>query len=198
MNLLRDIPVGDNAPDVVNMVVEVIRGSRDKYEYTPEYEVFFLDRVLHSSVVFPVDYGFMPQTLDDDNDPLDMMVLSYEPLQVGCVVRVRPIGVLIMEDEAGDDAKILSVPQADPRYNEFNDLNNVPRHLLLEIQEFFETYKRLEPKKWVKIKSWKNSEEAKKVIKYTIRLYNQSISCPQMAVSRYSTLSSNPFNSSVF
>ncbi|MDQ1281630.1 MAG: inorganic pyrophosphatase [Thermoproteota archaeon] len=175
MNLFRDIPVGDKAPDIVNMVVEVGRGSRDKYEYRPEYEAFFLDRVLHSSVVFPVEYGFMPQTLDDDKDPLDMMVLSYEHLQVGCVLRVRPIGVLIMEDEAGDDAKILSVPIADPRYNEFNDLNDVPSHLLLEIQEFFETYKRLEPKKWVKIKCWKNCEEAKKVIKYTMNLYTKSI-----------------------
>ncbi len=176
MNLLRDIPVGDKAPDIVNMVVEVVQGSRDKYEYKPEYEAFFLDRVLHSSVVFPVDYGFMPQTLDDDNDPLDIMALSYEQLQVGCILRVRPIGVLIMEDEAGKDAKILSVPIADPRYNEYNDLDDVPSHLFLEIQEFFETYKRLEPKKWVKIKGWKNAEEAKRIIKHTMHIYDQKSS----------------------
>lgn len=174
MNLLRDIPAGCNAPNIVNVVIEVGRGSRDKYEYKPEYEAFFLDRVLHSSVVFPVEYGFIPQTLGEDKDPLDIMILSYEHLEVGCIVEVRTIGALIMQDEAGEDTKILSVPKADPRYDGYNDLKDVPPHLLLEIQEFFETYKRLEPKKWVKIKCWKNCEEAKKLIDYAMNLYKKS------------------------
>lgn len=101
MNLWRDIPAGDYPPNLVNVVIEVIMGSRDKYEYKIDWEAFVLDRVLYSSVVFPVDYGFIPQTWFDDNDPLDIMVLSHEPLEVGCVIKARTVGVLIMEDEEG-------------------------------------------------------------------------------------------------
>jgi len=173
MNLWRDIPVGDNPPNTVNVIIEVISGSRDKYEYDINLEVFVLDRILHSSVVFPVEYGFIPQTWFDDNDPLDIMILSYEPLEVGCLVKARTIGVLIMEDEGGEDPKILSVPISDPRFNGINDLTDVHPHKLREIQEFFEVYKRLEPKKWVKFKTWKNAEEAQKIIDYAISLYRQ-------------------------
>lgn len=173
MNLWRDIPSGDNPPDLLNVVVEVVSRSRDKYEYNLKWEAFVLDRVLHSSVVFPVEYGFIPQTWFDDNDPLDIMVLSYEPTEVGCIIKVRPIGVLIMEDEEGEDPKILSVPVSDPRFDGFHDITDVHPHLLREIQEFFEVYKRLEPKKWVKFKSWKNAEEARKVINYSINLFKK-------------------------
>lgn len=174
MNLWRDIPSGDKIPEVVNVIIEVISGSRDKYEYNLEWEAFVLDRVLHSSVVFPVEYGFIPQTWFDDDDPLDVMVLSYEPMEVGCVVKARAIGLLIIEDEEGEDPKILSVPMRDPRFNGFHDLNDVHPHTLREIQEFFETYKRLEPRKWVKFKAWKNAEEAKKTIDYAINLYKKT------------------------
>jgi inorganic pyrophosphatase len=156
MNLWKDIPVGDKPPELVNVIVEVISGSRDKYEYNTEWEAFVLDRVLHSSVVFPVEYGFIPQTWFDDNDPLDIMVLSYEPLEVGCIIKARTIGVLIMEDEEGEDPKILSVPimhACMPRFDGFRDIKDVHPHMLREIQEFFEIYKRLEPKKWVKFKA---------------------------------------------
>jgi len=173
MNLWRDIPAGDDPPTLINVVVEVIGGSRDKYEYKIDWEAFVLDRFLHSSVVFPVEYGFMPQTWFEDNDPLDIMVLSYEPLEVGCVVKARVIGALIMEDEEGEDPKILSVPTNDPRYHGYTDIGNVHPHLLREIQEFFETYKRLEPKKWVKFKTWKNAEEAKEIVNHAIELYKK-------------------------
>jgi inorganic pyrophosphatase len=173
MHLWRDIPVGDKPPRLVNVVVEVVSGSRDKYEYKLELDAFVLDRVLHSSVVFPVEYGFIPQTLFKDNDPLDIMVMSYEPLEVGCIVKVRIIGVLVMEDEEGDDPKILSVPASDPRFNGYNDLIDVHPHKLREIQEFFEVYKRLEPKKWAKFKNWKNAEEAQEIVKYAITLFRQ-------------------------
>ena len=176
MNLWRDIPPGDDPPRVLNAVVEVISRSRDKYEYNCEWEVFFLDRILHSSVVFPVEYGFIPQTWFHDNDPLDVMVLSYEPLEVGCIVKVRPIGLLILEDEKGEDPKILSVPISDPRFNGYQSLSDVHPHLLREIQEFFETYKRLEPKKWVKFKAWKDREEAEKLVKYAIDLFRKTFS----------------------
>jgi len=173
MNLWRDIPAGDNPPNIVNVIIEVIMGSRDKYEYNLDWEVFVLNRVLYSSVVFPVDYGFIPQTWFDDNDPLDIMILSYEPLEVGCLVKARTIGVLVMEDEEGEDPKILSVPINDPRFDGFKDLKDVHPHMLREIQEFFEVYKRLEPKKWVKFKTWKNAEEAKKIINYSMDLYRK-------------------------
>lgn len=173
MNLWKDIPAGDKPPRLVNMIVEVISGSRDKYEYKIEWEAFVLDRVLHSSVVFPVEYGFVPQTWFDDNDPLDIMVMSYEPLEVGCVIKTRVIGALIMEDE---DPKILSVPTGDPRFDGYNDLNDVHPHKLREIQEFFEVYKRLEPRKWVKFKAWKNAQEAKKIVNYALGLYKRKTS----------------------
>lgn len=176
MNLWHDVPSGDRPPDLVNVVVEVISGSRDKYEYKFEWQAFVLDRVLHSSVVFPVEYGFIPQTWFDDNDPLDIMVLSHEPLEVGCIVRTRVIGVLMMEDEEGGDPKILAVPTGDPGFEGYNDLANVHPHKLREIQEFFEVYKRLEPKKWVKFKEWRNAKEAKKIVNYAIKLFRERFS----------------------
>lgn len=174
MNLWRDVPVGDDPPRIVNAVVEVISGSRDKYEYNREWQAFVLDRVLHSSVVFPVEYGFIPQTWFHDNDPLDIMILSYEPLEVGCIVKVRPIAVLVLEDEEGEDPKVLSVPISDPRFDGYASLSDVHPHLLREIQEFFETYKRLEPKKWVRFKAWKDSEEGRKLVEYSLNLYRQT------------------------
>lgn len=173
MNLWKDIPSGDKPPEIVNAVIEVIGGSRDKYEYHKKWEAFVLDRVVHSSVVFPIEYGFIPQTWFDDDDPLDILVLSEEPLEVGCIARARVIGVLVMEDEAGEDPKILSVPVDDPRFNGMNDIKDVHPHELKEIQEFFETYKRLEPKKWVKFKAWRNAKEAQKIVIYAMKLYKK-------------------------
>jgi len=175
MNVWRDVPVGDNPPVLLNMIIEVISGSRDKYEYYSPWESFMLDRIIPSSVVFPVDYGFVPQTWYDDDDPLDIMVLSYEPLEVGCLVKVRVIGALIIEDERGIDPKILSVLVNDARFEGYKDITDVHPHRLREIQEFFETYKRLEPTKWAKFKEWKNCEDAKKIVEYAIEKYKQNI-----------------------
>ncbi len=173
MDLWKNIPSGDNPPEILNGVIEVISGSRDKYEYKHEWEVFVLDRVIPSSVVFPIEYGFIPQTWSEDNDPLDIMVLSYEPLEVGCVVKVRVIGALIMEDEHGDDPKILSVLVNDARFEGFMDINDVHKHKLKEIQEFYETYKRLEPHKFVKFKEWRNAAEAKRIVDYSIKRFEE-------------------------
>ncbi len=173
MNLWSDLPAGDNPPNTVNVIIEVISGSRDKYEYNIDWEVFILDRTLYSSVVFPVEYGFIPKTWFNDNDPLDTMVMSHEPLEVGCLVKARTIGALIMEDEEGEDPKILSVPISDPRFNGVNDLNDVHPHQLREIQEFFEVYKRLEPKKWTKFREWKNAESAREIVRHAMRLYEE-------------------------
>ncbi|MCS7120805.1 MAG: inorganic diphosphatase [Nitrososphaerota archaeon] len=171
MNLWRDIPCGEKPPEILNMVIEVISGSRDKYEYNTQWETFVLDRIIPSSVVFPVEYGFVPLTWFDDEDPLDIMALTYEPLEVGCIVKVRVIGGLIVEDEKGVDPKILSVLVNDARFEGYRDINDVHSHKLREIQEFFETYKRLEPHKWVKFKEWKNAKEAMKIVEYAIKKF---------------------------
>ena len=171
MNLWKDMPAGDQPPTLLNMVIEVMAGSRAKYEYRSELEVFVLDRVIPSSVVFPVEYGFVPQTWAEDNDPLDIMVLSYEPLEVGCVVKVRVVGVLIVEDEKGEDAKVLSVPVNDARFDGYQNITDVHPHRLREIQEFFETYKRLEPIKWAKFKKWEDLQGASALVQRAMENY---------------------------
>ena len=171
MNYCKDIPVGERTPEVLNAVIEVVSGSRDKYEYKAEWEAFTLDRMIPSSVVFPIEYGFVPQTWYDDNDPLDIMVMSYEPLEVGCIVRVRVIGVLEIEDEKGVDSKILSVLVDDARFEGVHDIADVHVHQLREIQEFFETYKRLEPHKWVKVKGWEPAKKAQEIVQYAAEQY---------------------------
>jgi inorganic pyrophosphatase len=173
MNFWRDIPAGDNPPELLNMVIEVASGSRDKYEYAIKWEAFILDRIIPSSVVFPVEYGFVPQTWSDDEDPLDIMVLSYAPLTVGCIVKVRVIGALIIEDEEGLDAKILSVLVNDVRFEGYHNITDVHKHRLIEIQEFFETYKRLEPHKWVKVREWKDAQVAREIVEYAMEKYRE-------------------------
>ena len=158
---------------MLNAVIEVVSGSRDKYEYKSDWEAFVLDRMIPSSVVFPIEYGFVPQTWYDDQDPLDIMVVSYEPLEVGCIVRVRVIGVLMIEDEKGSDPKILSVLVDDARFEGVEEITDIHSHKLKEIQEFFETYKRLEPHKWVKIKGWQTAESAHEIVQYASRQYEK-------------------------
>jgi inorganic pyrophosphatase len=173
LNLWRELPVGDKPPELLNMVIEVTTGSRDKYEYNFDWEAFVLDRIIPSSVVFPVEYGFVPQTWFDDNDPLDIMALSYEPLEVGCILKVRVIGALIIEDEEGLDAKILSVPVNDARFEGYKRITDVHKHKRREIQEFFETYKRLEPHKWAKAREWKDAEEAMEIVNYAMERFRE-------------------------
>jgi inorganic pyrophosphatase len=173
MNFWKEIPVGDNPPKLLNMVIEVVSGSRDKYEYNAEWEAFVLDRIIPSSIVFPVNYGFIPKTLFDDGDPLDIMVMSFTPLTVGCIVKVRVIGALIIEDERGFDTKILSVLVNDHRLEGYDDITDIQKHELEEIQEFFKTYKRLERGKWADVKEWKNAEDAMKVVECAIGEFNK-------------------------
>ena len=173
MNFWKDIPAGDKPPELLNMVIEVVSGSRDKYEYNYKWGAFVLDRIIPSSVVFPVEYGFVPQTWYDDEDPLDIMVMSFEPLQVGCIVKVRVIGALVTEDEKGADTNILSVLVNDRRFEGYHDISDIHKHELTEIQEFFETYKRLEPHKWAKVKEWKDAKEAMKVVEYAIEKFRK-------------------------
>jgi Inorganic pyrophosphatase len=171
MNFWRQIPAGTNPPAELNMVIEVTSGSRAKFEYNPDWGAFVLNRIIPSSVVFPVEYGFVPQTVYADGDPLDIMALSFAPLTVGTVAKVRVIGMLEMEDEEGLDDKILSVLASDRRFEGYNDFTDVQKHQLTEIAEFFETYKRLQPCSWVKVKGWKNRGEAHKVVAEAIQAY---------------------------
>jgi inorganic pyrophosphatase len=171
LNLWKDIPAGDQPPTLLNVVIEVASGSRDKYEYRSEWEAFVLDRVIPSSVVFPVEYGFVPQTWAEDDDPLDIMVMSYETLEVGCIVKVRVIGALVVEDEKGEDIKVLSVPVSDARFDGYHDIADVHPQRLREIQEFFETYKRLEPTKWVKFTEWRGHQGASNVVQKAMETY---------------------------
>jgi inorganic pyrophosphatase len=141
-----EMPPGTEAPEIVNVIVEIPKGTRNKIEYDPTDRVFRLDRVLYSPVYYPGDYGFIPGTLSKDGDALDVLVLVTDPTFTGCVLRARPIGVLEMRDEKGFDEKILAVPANDPRFDEISDLSNLPDHLLTEVQYFFEVYKDLEGK----------------------------------------------------
>jgi inorganic pyrophosphatase len=152
-----------NEDAAVGIIVEIPKGSRNKYEYDHTRGFFRLDRVLFSSVHYPTDYGFIPETLSHDGDPLDVLVLVDEPTFTGCYIDVRPVGTLQTRDENGRDDKILAVPMNDPRYDQVRDLADLPQHLLLEIENFFATYKTLEGKE-AHVCGWRSADEAKTVI----------------------------------
>jgi inorganic pyrophosphatase len=133
--------------DVIEVMIEIPKGSRNKYEFDHERHVMRLDRRLFSATVYPADYGFVPGTLAEDGDPLDALVLLEDPTFPGCLVTARPVGVFWMEDEKGPDAKIICVPEYGPAWTQVNDLDGLPRHLLDEIEHFFDMYKMLEPDK---------------------------------------------------
>jgi len=174
VNYLHDISRGENAPNVVNVVVEIPMGSRNKYEIDRERGILILDRVIHSPFHYPTDYGFIPQTWCDDGDALDAMVLTHHPVVPFCIVKARPIGVLRMRDEKGVDDKILCVPTGDPRFRRIMDIKDIPEHWLKEIAHFFEVYKHLEEGKFTEITGWFNAEKAREVIKQAILLYDET------------------------
>jgi len=172
MNLWTELKPGPDVPEVLYAVIEIPKGSRNKYEYDKDMESFMLDRVLYSSVVYPADYGFLPQTIYDDGDPMDILVLMDQPTFPGCIIEARPIGIMGMVDGGDKDFKILAVAKEDPKYENIKDIEDVPTHLLDEIAEFFKTYKNLEGKE-VEILSWENAEVAKKEAIRSIEMYNQ-------------------------
>jgi inorganic pyrophosphatase len=146
-------------PGEVLVVVEIPKGSRNKYEFDPATNRFYLDRMLFSAVHYPTDYGFIPETLGEDGDPLDALVLVGEPTFPGCVIRARPVGLFEMSDEKGPDAKILAVPVRDPEWSRIESLADVSPHLLREIVHFFAIYKELEGKT-TRVGDWKDAEAA--------------------------------------
>jgi len=157
------LPTGDAAPAEVNAVIEIPRGDTNKYEYDKELHVFRLDRNLYSPVHYPGDYGFIPSTLSDDGDPLDVLVLVDAPSFTGCVMTVRPIGALRMLDQESEDEKILAVGLNNPIYKNLNDYSELYPHLLLEIEHFFTVYKELEAKR-TRIKGWEDAAAARKIV----------------------------------
>jgi inorganic pyrophosphatase len=155
-------------PGLVNVLIEIAAGSKNKYEFDKEMNAFALDRVLYSSVQYPYDYGFIPNTLADDGDPLDGMVLMDEPTFPGCVITARPIGMLEMIDGGDRDEKILCVPASDPRYEQVKSLSDIAPHRLEEIAEFFRTYKNLQ-KKVTEILGWKDVQSVAVLVNQCIQ-----------------------------
>jgi len=162
---LEKLSVG-TPPDDLNVVIEIPEGSSIKYELDKKSGMIFVDRFVHTAMFFPFNYGFVPHTSADDGDPLDVMVISEKPVVPGSVIRVRPIGMLEMEDESGIDAKILALPhkKVDPMYAHIEDVSQLDNATLNKIKHFFTNYKTLEEGKWVKIKSILGCEDAKKAI----------------------------------
>ena len=151
---------GNRGERTVDVVVEIPRGSRNKYEYDHEQHVMRLDRRLFSATVYPADYGFIPDTLAEDGDPLDAIVLLEEPTFPGCWITARPVGVFWMRDDKGPDAKIVCVPAEDPRWTGVNEIEDVPELLRAEIEHFFNVYKTLEPGKYSETRGYEGVDAA--------------------------------------
>jgi len=174
MNLWHDIPLGDNAPEEFNTIIEIPKGSPNKYEIDKETGLIKLDRVNYSAAPYPFDYGFAPQTLWDDNDPLDVIVLTSYPLHPGILVAVRPVAVMEMIDSGDSDYKIIAVPVEDKRWEDVKDLADLNKHTLKEYQHFFETYKALKGKPSpVVINAIKGRKEAIEAVKHSVELYKE-------------------------
>lgn len=174
MNLWHDISSGSKIPEELNVIVEIPRGSNNKYEIDKETGLIALDRANYSSAPFPFDYGFAPQTLWEDGDPLDVVILTTFPLISGILVRVRPIAVIKMIDSGESDYKIISVPTNDRRFEEIHDLKDLNKHNVKEFTHFFETYKILKGKgDVVEIKGVGDKKEAHEAIIKGVKLYQE-------------------------
>jgi inorganic pyrophosphatase len=172
MNLWHDIPAGKNAPEEINTIIEINRGSKNKYEIDKETGMIALDRVAHTAQDFPFDYGFVPQTYWHDEDPLDVVLLTTHPLLPGILVNARPVAVMNMIDSGEKDDKIIAVPVDDPRWSETKDLGDINKHTLKEIEHFYSTYKKLQDKE-VQVEGFKGRADAQAVITEGIKLYKE-------------------------
>lgn len=178
MGVYGKIGPGPKAPEEVNVVIEIPVNSGVKYELDKESGILVVDRILYTSMVYPFNYGFIPGTLEEDGDPVDVLVVSNDPLIPGSMIRVRPVGVLETEDEKGRDAKIVAVPveKVDPRFQGIRDINDIPEAVKQRIEHFFAHYKELEKGKWVKVLGWRDRSEALARIKRAIERYSESMS----------------------
>lgn len=169
----HDVSIGPQAPSVVRSVIEIPAGSRAKYEIDKETGLLILDRVLYSAMHYPANYGFIPQTLCDDKDPLDILILSQIKIEPMCLVNARVIGVMHMEDGGENDDKIIAVAEGDMSVDHVKEITDLPQHMLNEIENFFEYYKKLEHKE-VNVHAFKNRETAIGVIEKSIQLYKDT------------------------
>lgn len=160
--------------DCLDVVIEIPRGSRNKYEMDHASGRIRLDRRLFSATMYPADYGFVPDTLAEDGDPLDVLVLLEEPTFPGCVIHARPVGVLWMRDEKGADAKIICVEPNEPRFRDTRDVSDIQPELLEEIKHFFDIYKELEPGKFTSTRSYEGRDAAWREIRESIRRYQRT------------------------
>jgi inorganic pyrophosphatase len=168
------ISVGKNPPEDVNVIVEVpVGGQPIKYEMDKEAGALIVDRFLYTPMTYPGNYGFVPHTLSEDGDPIDVLICNTRPLVPGCVINVRPIGVMVMEDDGGKDEKIIAVPvpKLTQRYDKIKNYTDMPEITLKQIEHFFTHYKDLEPGKWVKIEGWQDVDTAKRLIVEAIERY---------------------------
>ena len=171
--ILDRVPAGKSLPDDVNVIIEIpLHGDPVKYEVDKDTGAMFVDRFMATAMHYPCNYGYIPHTLCDDGDPVDVLVFSPLPLISGSVVRCRPVGMLSMEDESGEDAKIIGVPidKLTSLYRDINNYRDLPRELLDRIAHFFEHYKDLERGKWVKVKGWLDADRAKQEILHGVEL----------------------------
>jgi inorganic pyrophosphatase len=173
MNPWHDVKIGDNAPIIVNSIIEIPKKSRAKYELDKETGLLKMDRVLYSSMHYPCNYGFIPSTYCDDKDPLDILVISHERINPLCLVEAKIIGALEMIDGGEKDDKIIAVAANDITVNHIEDIDDLAPHFKLELREFFESYKALEGKD-VEIKELFNKEKAQQIVRESIELYNQT------------------------
>ena len=174
--IVSNIPAGKNPPEDIYVVVEIPQGSSIKYEVDKESGAVFVDRFLFTAMYYPFNYGFIPQTLADDGDPVDVLVISSQPVVPGSVLRCRPIGLLEMKDEEGIDTKLIAVPHSklDPSYENIKTVEDLPQLWKDRIKHFFEHYKELEPGKWVKVENWKGIQDAIDEIKRGIENYKKN------------------------
>jgi len=166
------LPLGGNAPEEINVVVEIPEGSRNKYEYDKELDIFRLDRVLHSPIYYPGDYGFAPQTLALDGDPMDVLILVAQPTFTGCLVVARPIGLLKMIDGEKEDDKILAVPVGEPAFENVHNFTQIFPHTIKLIEHFFATYKLLEGKQ-TSTHGWSDASVARRVIQESAERFKE-------------------------
>jgi inorganic pyrophosphatase len=179
VNIWHEFPPGPHAPDVIYAIVEIPKGSRNKYEYHKQTGFIKLDRVLYSSLHYPGDYGLIPRTYYEDGDPLDVLVMINEPTFPGCVIEARPIGLFRMTDKGLPDDKVLAVPTTDPLFRDYHDLADIPQHFLAEVAHFFQVYKDLEGVRVEPI-GWEGADVAKKQIEHSIRLYQTKFQPPSL------------------
>ncbi|MGQ9489785.1 MAG: inorganic diphosphatase [Anaerolineae bacterium] len=178
-NLWRELRPGPKVPDVVYAIIEIPKGSRNKYEFNKDAGVIVLDRVLFSSLHYPGDYGLIPRTFYDDGDPLDILLMTNEPSFPGCIIQARVIGIFRMLDRNLHDDKIFAVPATDPLFSEYHDIKDVPPHFLQEVAHFFEVYKDLEGTRTKPI-GWEGAEAAKQEILRSIKMFDDRFGLPAL------------------